>query len=32
MPIRDWTRVDVGLFHDFHQSWLVELKKASKSG
>jgi hypothetical protein len=24
MPIHDWTRVDAGLFHDFHQdmaSW-----------
>ena len=20
MPVHDWTRVDAGLFHDFHQS------------
>ncbi len=25
MPIHDWTRVDAGLFHDFHQDWTVEL-------
>jgi len=25
MPIHDWTRVDAGLFHDFHQSWTVAL-------
>ena len=21
MPVHDWTRVDAGLFHDFHQGW-----------
>jgi hypothetical protein len=25
MPIHDWTRVDTGLFHDFHQDWTIEL-------
>ena len=25
MPIHDWTRVDAGLFHDFHQDWTIEL-------
>ena len=25
MPIHDWTRVDAGLFHAFHQSWTVKL-------
>jgi hypothetical protein len=26
MPIHDWTRVDAGLFHDFHQRWLAYLE------
>jgi hypothetical protein len=21
MPVHDWTRVDAGLFHAFHQGW-----------
>jgi hypothetical protein len=25
MPIHDWTRVDAGLFHAFHQGWIVHL-------
>lgn len=25
MPIHDWTRVDAGLFHAFHQGWIVKL-------
>lgn len=25
MPIHDWTRVDAGLFHHFHQQWTGEL-------
>ncbi len=32
MPIHDWTRVDAGLFHDFHQSWSVYLRNALNSG
>ena len=32
MPIHDWTRVDAGLFHDFHQSWTVELRNALNGG
>jgi hypothetical protein len=32
MPIHDWTRVPAGLFHDFHQSWAGELRKALNSG
>lgn len=28
MPIHDWTRVDAGLFHDFHQGWTVSLGNA----
>ena len=24
MPIHDWTRVDAGIFHHFHTSWVDE--------
>jgi len=32
MPIHDWTRVDAGLFHAFHQSWIVHLCDALNAG
>ena len=32
MPIHDWTRVSAGTFHDFHTTWLVELKRALNDG
>jgi hypothetical protein len=32
MPIHDWTRVDDGIFHDFHLAWIGELRKALNSG
>jgi hypothetical protein len=32
MPIHDWTRVDAGLFHDFHQSWTFTLRQALNAG
>ena len=32
MPIHDWTRVDAGLFHDFHQDWTIELRRSLNSG
>lgn len=32
MPIHDWTLVDAGLFHDFHQSWTVALRNALNTG
>jgi hypothetical protein len=25
MPIHDWTRVDAGIFHHFHQRWVVAI-------
>jgi hypothetical protein len=25
MPINDWTRVDAGIFHHFHQHWIVAI-------
>jgi hypothetical protein len=32
MPIHDWTRVDAGLFHNFHQHWSVALSDALNAG
>lgn len=32
MPIHDWTRVDAGLFHHFHQHWIVALCDSLNSG
>jgi hypothetical protein len=32
MPIHDWTRVDAGIFHDFHQTWMPEIKRALNHG
>lgn len=32
MPIHDWTRVNAGLFHHFHQRWIQALCDALNSG
>jgi len=32
MPIHDWTRVDAGLFHHFHQDWTIELCRSLNAG
>ena len=32
MPIHDWTRVDAGLFHAFHQQWISALCQALNTG
>ncbi len=32
MPIHDWTKVDAGLFHHFHQNWTVALGNALNAG
>lgn len=32
MPIHDWTRVDAGIFHDFHQEWARAIKTALNAG
>jgi hypothetical protein len=32
MPIHDWSRVQSGLFHHFHQDWSVEIARALNSG
>ena len=32
MPIHDWTRVDSGLFHAFHQTWITAISSALNDG
>lgn len=32
MPVHDWSRVEAGLFHDFHHAWIEEIKRALNAG
>lgn len=32
MPLHDWTRVDAGVFHDFHTVWIGALRTALNDG
>jgi len=32
MPIHDWTRVDAGIFHDFHHEWISTIRRALNEG
>jgi hypothetical protein len=32
MPIHDWTHVEAGIYHDFHQTWILEIKRALNAG
>jgi hypothetical protein len=32
MPVHDWARVEAGIFHDFHHSWIEEIKRALNRG
>lgn len=32
MPVHDWTRVEDGIFHDFHGAWIAELRRVLNSG
>lgn len=32
MPIHDWSRVDAGIFHDFHQAWTIEIRNELNGG
>lgn len=32
MPIHNWTRVEAGIFHDFHASWTIDLKARLNGG
>jgi hypothetical protein len=32
MPVHDWARVNAGIFHDFHNVWVAELRNAMNEG
>lgn len=32
MPVNDWTRVEAGIFHDFHTAWIPEIRTALNGG
>jgi hypothetical protein len=32
MPMHDWSRVDAGIYHDFHQAWSISIRNALNSG
>ena len=32
MGVHDWSRVDAGIFHDFHVAWIGELRRALNGG
>jgi hypothetical protein len=32
MPVHDWTRVEAGIFHDFHTAWVTEIRSALNEG
>ncbi len=32
MPVHDWTKVDAGVFHDFHCAWIIHIKEALNAG
>lgn len=32
MPMHDWTRVEAGIFHDFHHEWISTIRRALNAG
>lgn len=32
MAVHDWTRVEAGIFHDFHHAWIEEIARALNRG
>jgi hypothetical protein len=32
MPLHDWTRVEAGIFHDFHNAWITEIRNSLNNG
>ena len=32
MPVHDWSHVDANLFHDFHQTWTINIRNALNGG
>jgi hypothetical protein len=32
MPVHDWTRVEAGIFHDFNNAWITQIRDALNGG
>jgi hypothetical protein len=32
MPVHDWTRVEAGIFHDFHNAWITHIRDVLNGG
>lgn len=32
MPVHDWSRVESGIFHDFHTAWITEIRNSLNCG
>src|SRR5262245_40075430 len=32
MPVHDWTRVEAGIFHHFHHTWIDEISRVLNRG
>jgi len=32
MPIHDWSQIESGIFHDFHQAWTIEIRTVLNAG
>jgi hypothetical protein len=32
MPVHDWSRVEAGVYHDFHNAWIIMLRNALNGG
>ncbi len=32
MPLHDWSRVESGIFHDFHTAWITEIRNSLNGG
>src|SRR5688500_6897191 len=32
MPVHDWTRVEAGIYHSFHNAWITHLGDALNAG
>ncbi len=30
MPLHDWSRIPAGLFHDFDQTWAIQIKQRGR--
>jgi sulfite reductase beta subunit-like hemoprotein len=32
MPVHDWSQVEAGVYHDFHNAWIIMLRNALNGG